>query len=450
MNLNRLLRAPGAGLLLRPWYDRAAMRALRRWYFPLSRAWAAALAAGKSREDFAREVPCAPPPAGLTDSALAATFRLNRAYERARREWEDAFFGPARAAPGRLRDAESARIAAAHALMSARAHFLPLQAFANFPPVRFEVADGDTVRRHHGARLAEGRTGFPAPAPLPAFERSRLLENADSDAFWLRFPSPGRVGDVAWARAFLPEGAKPRATVVLAHGVAMETEFWRGLAAPYEALSASGICTIAPEGPFHGRRRRDGRYGGEDVFSLGVLGLLDYFEAHVAELAALVAWARAEFGGPVALVGISLGAFAAQLAAVACRGWPADMRPDALLLVAAGGSLLAAAFEGTLAQALGIPTALRTAGWGHEDLVGWLPLLEARGAPALPPERIVATLGRADDIAPYAEGRALMRAWDVPEENVFVRDQGHFTASLGLFADDAPLRRLADLLLAAP
>ena len=40
----RLVRSAAGGLLLRPWFDDAALRLLTQWYFPLSRGWAAALA----------------------------------------------------------------------------------------------------------------------------------------------------------------------------------------------------------------------------------------------------------------------------------------------------------------------------------------------------------------------------------------------------------------------
>ncbi len=63
---------------------------------------------------------------------------------------------------------------------------------------------------------------------------------------------------------------------------------------------AEGIRVIRPEGPWHGRRRLPGTYGGEPVLARGPGGLLDYFHAHVIELGRLVAWARATRGGPVA------------------------------------------------------------------------------------------------------------------------------------------------------
>jgi len=37
---------PLGALVMRPWYDRLAVKLVPQWYFPLSRAWAAALECG--------------------------------------------------------------------------------------------------------------------------------------------------------------------------------------------------------------------------------------------------------------------------------------------------------------------------------------------------------------------------------------------------------------------
>lgn len=96
----------------------------------------------------------------------------------------------------------------------------------------------------------------------------------------------------------------------------METEFTGSGRNPLGALVKAGVRVIRPEGPWHGRRRLSGTYGGEPVLARGPGGLLDYFHAHVIELGRLVAWARATRGGPVAIGGVSLGALTAQLAAL--------------------------------------------------------------------------------------------------------------------------------------
>ncbi len=55
-------------------------------------------------------------------------------------------------------------------------------------------------------------------------------------------------------------------------------------------------------------------------------------------------------------------------------------------------------------------------------------------------------LGHSDDVTPTAGGLALAQRWGVPEPNLFARDQGHFSVSLGLLRDRAPLARIKEIL----
>src|SRR3546814_2104258 len=73
------------------------------------------------------------------------------------------------------------------------------------------------------------------------------------------------------------------------------------------ALTRKGLRVIRPEGPWHGRRRMPGCFGGEPAMAQGPLGLLKLFAAWGAEVAVLIDWARRKGSGPVALGGVSLG-----------------------------------------------------------------------------------------------------------------------------------------------
>jgi hypothetical protein len=117
-----------------------------------------------------------------------------------------------------------------------------------------------------------------------------------------------------------------------------------------------------------------------------------------------------------------------------------------LLLVAPSRSLTAVTFEGSLTRALGVPDAIRAAGWTPGDLDHWRPLLEPNEPPAMPADRIVVVIGTSDDVTLAAGGEALVGAWDVPENNVFRSPAGHFSASLGLARDTGPFRRLLQIL----
>ncbi len=53
----RILQGLLGELVLRPWLDWVALRTVAHGYFPLSRAWAAALASGTNARRFLKELP---------------------------------------------------------------------------------------------------------------------------------------------------------------------------------------------------------------------------------------------------------------------------------------------------------------------------------------------------------------------------------------------------------
>ncbi len=443
-------------LILRPWFDRLALPLISRFFFPLSRAWAAAASPG-GLEGFAREAygqERQSPVSGTRAAKFVATVQARkRAYEAAEDHWRRSFFPAdgAAAAPSleALVAAQKARDKAAHAFMATRAAALPLHMAERFPWLRFEIAPPKAVELAHGPRLREPESAFAPPAPT-AIAESRRVPSAQGQDHWLRFRSPV-LGDDAWARVSMPDRPVAGAgdampSLIFLHGIAMETEFWRGMIDPSLPLARQGVRLIRPEGPWHGRRRPEGWFGGEKVVGRGPLGFIELFHAWVAEVAALIAWARRTAAGPVAVGGVSLGALAAQMVASAARHWPAERRPDAVFLVATSGDIVDVAQTGSLAGALQMPARMRRAGWSRDELSRWAPLLQPHGSPGVDPDKIVLVLGQEDTLVPYSGGQALAEAWGVPPENVFARPQGHFSVSLGLDIAPAPLSRLAKIL----
>jgi hypothetical protein len=49
-------------------------------------------------------------------------------------------------------------------------------------------------------------------------------------------------------------------------------------------------------------------------------------------------------------------------------------------------------------------------------------------------------------VTPYADARALVDAWRIPPQNVFVAPKGHFSLSLDAGGLERPLARLVALL----
>ncbi len=449
----RILQSVLGDLVLRPWFDWVALNSVARGYFPLSRAWAAALASGGALARFRSELAMDDLPRAIAQPALMLVQNRRAAYEEAAASWERAFFGAvnpganagADLGPVGLVEAESARHGTAHQMMLTRFAFLPLR--GRLPAVRWEVASPAEVMAAHGARLADPKIAFPAEAE-PEVEVSRPVLSTYGREYWLRYPAPASTssaGDTAWARVVEPEHIKDPPTIVFLHGIAMENEMWRGSADLVSELALEGIRVVKPEGPWHGRRRLEGWYGGEPAIGLGPKGFLDLFQAWIAEVSALVGWAKGRSEAPVALGGVSLGALTAQRAAVAANHWPERCRPDALLLVATSGAMMGVAHGGSLASAVDLAPQIEAVGWTADELIRWLPLLEPQQAPVMDPTKVIMVLGHADDVTPSAGGKALARRWQVPAANVFARDQGHFSVSLGIQRDRAPLERLKEI-----
>ncbi len=450
---------PLGALVMRPWYDRLAVKLVPHWFFPLSRAWAAALESGEDAQAFAAALGLDGFPGGLCGwrlkRALARTQELARVHAGADAHWHDLFFADEAPPAAELVAAERARRKAAHNLMAARRYFLCIR--KQTPSVRWDLpapedmpspdslsGDGGTCIKHPSG-----------PGGLPAVEQSHWVSGPFGRQCWIRFPSPGLPGDTAWAQVYEPEGVENPPTLISLHGICMESEHWSESMDSIDivpTLALKGLRVIRPEGPWHGRRRLAGTFGGEPAMAQGPLGFLRLFAAWGAEVPVYVDWARRQNGGQgsgnVALGGGSLGALTSQLTAVAATDWPQDLRPDALVLVACSGSLHDVAFQGSLAAAIGLPQKLQEKGWSVADIDRYLPLMEPRGAPAMAPDRIVMALGEADDLTPFAGGLALARRWGVPPANLFLRRQGHFTVAFDLGRRPQPLDRLIEILKA--
>ncbi|MEQ8354163.1 MAG: hypothetical protein RH942_01390 [Kiloniellaceae bacterium] len=435
---------------MRPWYDRMAVRTVAHWFLPLSRAWAAALESRGDEGRFAAELPLKAFPEGLCGwrlrRALAATTELAKVHAGTDARWRDVFFAAASPGAAVLVAAERNRRQSAHDLMAARRHFTCLR--RRVQPVRWRLPEPHGMPAPASLQ-GDGGTCIKRPAALPDVEQSHWVPGPYGRQCWLRFAAPGLPGDTAWAQVIEPEGITDPPTLISLHGICMESEHW-GLAmdsvdiAP--ALTRKGFRIIRPEGPWHGRRRVPGSYGGEPAMAEGPLGFLKLFSAWGAEVPVLIDWTRRQGSGLVALGGVSLGALTSQLVAVAATDWPAAQQPDALILIACSERLKDVAFDGSLAAAIGLPARLAAEGWDAADIDGYLPLMEPRGLPVMAADKIVMVLGEADDLTPFDGGLALARRWGVPPVNLFLRRQGHFSVAFDLARRPQPLDRLGEIL----
>ena len=250
-----LFEGPLGRLVARPWFDRVAVKGVARGYLPLSRAWAAALAADGSEARFHEALPGLGRATRTVPRALPQVQRRWNHYESALGTWDELFFGTeVPVSDDRLVAAETARRDAAHRLMASRGLFLPL--LRRLPAVRWEVSGPEQVVGEQGARLKEGEPPFPAPAAVTV-ETSRKVPSARGSDHWLRFVSPV-LGDRVWARVSAPEVGRDPPTVIFLHGIAMESDQWRPGPDPLDHRVLAHCRVVRPEGPWHGRRRLDG------------------------------------------------------------------------------------------------------------------------------------------------------------------------------------------------
>ncbi len=454
--IERLMRPPLGNLIARPWFDEVSLRLLADWFFPMSRAWAAAIAADGDFERFCAEVPIDPdrvtPRALWLSSSLGDIAKLSHRLREAEQVWDGALFGNGGSELEDAVAAEEARLDAASALSMAKLRFALFGRARRLPACRWEIPAPALVEQRHGRRLAAPDSAYALGEPWPEVRASRRLPSALGVEYWLRFDSPdpdaaaSTVASPCWARVFEPEGVTSPPTVIDLHGICVELDQVRTPLREIETLCRQGFRVIAPEAPWHGRRRRPGRYGGEPFVAMTPLGALDHFAAHVRELGVLTRWARRTGRGPVAWIGTSLGAFSCQLAAAHAHNWPKEARADALMLFTTAEGIAEIGLNGAFGRAFGVDRALTEAGWDEAALRRWQPLLMPLVPPVMGAANVFMVLGSEDKVAPFEHGMAIARRWEVPEDQVFVRRQGHFSVSAGLMVDPAPIAAFIDRL----
>lgn len=439
----RWLRSPIGALIARAWFDRLAYFLLTRWFFPLSRLWAAAREADGSPDRFFEAIPIDPAPRlnGKVTRALERFEAARRAVAAVESDWEAAFFGPGDPDPDHLVTIETARIDRRTSYNATRRHFRFLRK-GRFTPIRWDAARPDLIEREDYRQLFKPETAFAAPSPMPDVTVSRPVAAPTGRDYWLRFKSPSAImDDTVFVRVHEPVGVENPPTLIFGHGVCVEFDHWHNLIDEVADLCRAGIRVVRAEAPWHGRRVLPGRFGGETFLARMPLGALELFTAAVREQAVLLDWCRRHTSGPVALGGSSLGAMITQTSAVQAQNWPESLRPDALFLITPCARHEDAAIKGIMANAWGTAERPSRLGWTPEQTAQIMEIIDPHGAPAVDPERIVAVLGSRDRVTPFESGLKLVRDWQIPEENTFIWPLGHFSVPLRMVRDSRPLER---------
>lgn len=452
--MNDLFSSPVGALLARPWVDQAGLIGLRRWYWPLSRLWAAANAAGQDSDRFRREIGT-PLPVLWSDARLRGLLirhgQARARAEAARTAWETAIFdraGPT-AEPGQL---DRRRRLAATRHLATRGWFYPLLFPRRPPAAQWRIASPERMRQHLGEGLTDPRPLYRPAIDSRVVEASSAFVRNGGREYWLRAPTPSvRLADrpgseTLYARIVEPAHRAPDATLIFGSGLCLELDLLAVARDPATRLANLGWRVIEPVSPYHGLRAMEGYYGGEPFLAAAPASSLDLVTGQVAETALLAAWCRARFGGKVAVAGISMTSFVAQQVASYCHLWPAEARPDAAMLISHSGRMANVAFDGALTAALGLDRALSEAGWSREAMACLSHAVDPAPSPALPASRIVSVLGETDRWLSYGDGLAVARRWKLPDANVFRYRLGHLGMPVQLARDAAPFERLRQVL----
>jgi hypothetical protein len=214
----------------------------------------------------------------------------------------------------------------------------------------------------------------------------------------------------------------------------------------YAGVAERGIRLILPDAPGHNRRVAPDCYGGESFMMSPPTSGLRNLAIAAKEFGIIATWCRANGSKRVAFSGMSLGALTSQVAAGRMASWPAEARPDALMLLTTTDRVSSLAFDSALAVVAGLDVAARAKGWRAASFVPLAGIVDAGSTPPLDPERIVLMIGERDVVTPFDGGNRLAAKWRIPPKNLFRRDQGHFSAAFGLGIDASPLNRIAAIL----
>ncbi|WP_374382391.1 alpha/beta fold hydrolase [Dongia sp.] len=422
-------------LFAKPWFDPLCHWGMS-WLLPAARCWAAAGSGDVERFQSDLKLHAVP---GAIAARVRQTGDLGRLAAEAQARWVAAAFGHGR----NLLDAERLRRDTAHNYLGHRMNYIWFARRARVPAVQVDMLPPSAIETLTGGQSPDAF--FALPNDLPTIEKSHIIEHEDVREYWLRFPSPDDASDTCWVHVY--EGKQANVpSLIYGHGLAMEMEMMRGDLRGFRSIAASGCRILLPDAPGHNRRVAAGLYGGESFLRQPPLSGLLHFRQAARELGAIIHWCRDNGSRQVGLSGISLGALTAQVTAERMGTWPAALRPDLLLLLTTTDKVSSLTFNSSLAAIMKLDEAAKLAGWNENEVTTLGRYTDCGASPPIDPARIVLLIGTRDDVTPYDGGRRMAENWRIPAENLFVREQGHFSAAIGLEADPAPFVRALALL----
>lgn len=247
------------------------------------------------------------------------------------------------------------------------------------------------------------------------------------------FQSPHPENNIVHGMADLQSEGESSAALILLHGYQMNT--FAPLKWFAETAARSGLDIYYLALPYHMQRAPRGSWSGQYGLSADVQRTVQSFRQGVMDLRAMVSWVSEVQKKPVAIGGLSLGAFTSLMAGVV------DERPFGLVSLLGGASLANIIFAGFSFRL--IRKELQEAGVYPADLEKWWYMLAPGNfKPALPREAILLVGGEHDPIITPKNVRKLWQAWQKPR--LVWYPCGH--ASVAFYARRIG-ERLADFLL---
>lgn len=187
-------------------------------------------------------------------------------------------------------------------------------------------------------------------------------------------------------------------------------------------LARLGVNCVFFNQPYHGPRKPRGTADGDLMLSGDMEQTVLAFRQAVCDVRSLITWTRANFTGPVGLVGFSLGGFITFITSCV------DDRISYAIPVIAAGDLMTGIEKSFVAKT--IIRDLKSSGLTKEQVVAnWRIIMPINFRPKLPPEKIQIIAGRYDLLIPANKVEEIWERWNRPPITWF--PGGHIT--IGLF-----------------
>jgi dienelactone hydrolase len=219
--------------------------------------------------------------------------------------------------------------------------------------------------------------------------------------------------DTVRVEHWMHDDSRSRPTVLALHGFSMGYPRFDAVALFAGELYRSGLDVALMTLPYHGRRApADSRFSGEQFTATDIGQLNEAMRRAAYEIQAVATWLRRHRGGPVGLIGISLGGYLASLMAALVQDldFVVPLVPPVCIGDLAWRFFARSRHYGASREPAFSHEELRTAYRVHSPLTY---------RPVVDKERLLILAGRGDKIVPPEHPHALWKHWDEPSIHWF-------------------------------